>query len=120
VSIANPEHAPYGMAAREALMTAGIWEQVEPRVVYGENVAQAYQFVATGNADVGLVARSVVVDTTVVGYRLVDASLHEPVRQAAAVLLRSTHPQAEPFLDFVLSPAGQRILGRFGFGPAPR
>src|SRR5690606_4802267 len=60
VAIANPEIAPYGAAAREALQQLGVWEAIEPRIVQGENIAQTYQFVQTGNADVALVARSVV------------------------------------------------------------
>lgn len=119
IAIANPEIAPYGMAAREALQRLGIWDSVSPRIVQGENIAQTYQFVQTGNADAALVARSVV-DTTTTGYIPVDAGLHEPIRQAAGILARSTHPAAEPFLEFVLSDEGQMILRNHGFLPAPR
>ncbi len=117
VAIANPEHAPYGAAAREALQRLGVWDAVRPRIVQGENVAQTYQLVRTGNADAGLVALSVV-EPAATPFLLVDGSLHAPIRQSAAVLERSVHPAAGRFLEFVLSGEGQRILAAHGFGPA--
>lgn len=117
IAIANPEIAPYGAAAREAL--AGVWDRVAPRIVQGESVAQTYRFVQTGNADVAIVARSVI-DTAATPSTPVDAMLHPPVRHAAGVLERSTNPASGEFLAFVLSREGQAILARFGFGPAPR
>lgn len=120
VAMANPEHAPYGAAAREALRALGIWEAVEPRIVLGENVAQAWQFVRTGNADAALVARSVV-DPGATDHALVDGGLHEPVLQVAGVLARSGHPAAAVFLDFVTGPEGRTILAGHGFDePGPR
>src|SRR5690606_34685906 len=76
VAIANPEIAPYGAAAREALQQLGVWEAIEPRIVQGENIAQTYQFVQTGNADVALVARSVV-DTA--GRRVREVGVWEAI-----------------------------------------
>ena len=119
VAIANPEIAPYGSAAREALRRSGVWEAVAPRIVQGENITQTYQLVRTGNADVALVARSVI-DTTATGFIPVDPELHSPIRQAAGILERSAHPAAEEFLDYVLSDEGQGILAVHGFGGAPR
>lgn len=119
VAIANPEIAPYGAAAREALQQAGVWDAVEPRIVQGENITQTYQLVQTGNADVALVARSVV-DTTRTELSLIDPSLHTPIRQAAGILERSDNPAAERFLEYVLSDEGQAILEAHGFGRAPR
>lgn len=116
IAIANPEHAPYGMAARQALERAGLWTVVEPRIVYGENVAQTYQLARTGNADVALVARSVLAEGE--GWTELEAGLYDPIEQAAGRLAESTHPAAEPFLDFVLSPAGQDVLAATGFRPA--
>lgn len=113
VAIANPEHAPYGFAAREALRTAGVLEAIEPRVVQGESVTQAYQFVRTGNADVALVARSVVEGDG--KFLPIADSLHPPLRQAAGVLERSRHPAAADFLAFVAGAEGQSILGEYGF-----
>ena len=129
VAIANPDHAPYGRAAREALRAAGVWEAVEPRLVLGENVAQALQFVRTGNADAGLIALGLVVPPaegvsaghvvagrSEVPYRDVDAGLHAPILQLAGVTTASVRPgSAQAFLRFVLSEAGREILYRHGF-----
>src|SRR5690606_13451736 len=81
IAIANPEIAPYGAAAREALRAVGVLEAVESRIVRGENIAQTYQFVRTGNADLAIVARSVV-DTAQTAALSIDPALHPPLRQA--------------------------------------
>lgn len=118
VAIANPEHAPYGQAAREALRSAGVWEAVERRLVLGENVAQTMQFVRTGNADAALVALGVAIGQRDAAFRPVDAALHAPLRQAGAVLAASRHPdEAAAFLALVAGPEGQAVLGRYGFEP---
>ena len=114
VAIANPEVAPYGAAARETLQRLGIWDAVEPRIVLGENVAQTYQLVRTGNADAALVALSVV-DTAASAHLAVD-DLHAPIRQAAGILGQSVHPAAEAFLEYVMSDEGQAIFAQHGFG----
>jgi molybdate transport system substrate-binding protein len=112
VAIANPDHAPYGVAAREALRNAGLWPAVERKIVFGENVRQALQFAETGNADAALVAYSLVVKRGV----LVPASLHQPIRQAAGVVAASRQGAlARRFLDFLLSPAGKAVLAQAGF-----
>lgn len=117
IAIANPEHAPYGTAARQALEAAGAWEGVQRRLVLGENVAQALQFVRTGNADAGLVALGAVA-TGEVPHRVVDAALHAPLRQTGGVLRGSARPDdAAAFLREITGPAGQAILRRHGFDP---
>jgi molybdate transport system substrate-binding protein len=106
------------MAAREALQRAGVWEQVVPRLVFGENIAQTYQFVRTGNADAGVVALGLVLGPDPWPHVVVPDTEHSPLRQAAAVLRASTRPDhALAFLDFVSGPEGQEILGRYGFDP---
>jgi molybdate transport system substrate-binding protein len=116
LAIANPEHAPYGMAARQALQAAGVWDRVQKRLVLGENIAQTYQFVLTGNADAGLVALGLVVGGKPRAHLLVPDSLHAPLRQAAAVLKSSPRAAAaRSFLDYVMSADGQEILRRYGF-----
>ena len=116
VAIANPEHAPYGMAAREAMMKAGVWDRVRPRLVLGENIMQAFQFVKTGNADAAVIALSVALGDTAVRYVLIPDSLHAPLRQVAAVTRDSRTPQkARAFLDFVGSERGREVMRRFGF-----
>ena len=115
VAIANPEHAPYGVAAMEALRTEGIWEDLRPRLVYGENVRQALQYVQTGDAEAGIVALSVV-DVPEVSYTVIDESLHQPLRQSMAALRRTGEEQtARDFIAFVNGPLGRPIMERYGF-----
>jgi molybdate transport system substrate-binding protein len=116
ISIANPEHAPYGVAAREMLESLGILGAVQGRLVFGENVAQALQLVQSGNADAGIVALPVVIGMSGIEYLPIDPSLHQPLRQAGAVLRDAVDPfGGEAFLDFIMSDAGQGILRRYGF-----
>jgi len=122
LAIANPDHAPYGWAAREALRALGLWEALQPRLVLGENVAQALQFVRTGNAEAGIVALSLVkgIQGESLPYLLVDDVLHPAMLQVAGVVAGSQHPeQARAFLDFVLSREGQELLARYGFESPP-
>lgn len=116
VAIANPEHAPYGMAAREALQSLGLWERVSPRLVLAENVAQALQFVQTGNADAGIVALGLVRGSAPRPHHVVPAELHQPLRQAAGILSNGPgRHKAGDFLELVMSTEGQEILQRHGF-----
>jgi molybdate transport system substrate-binding protein len=121
LALANPEHAPYGTAAKEVLEGLGIWMALAPRMVMGENVAQTLQFVETGNADLGLVALSLVQEGRTRPHVLVADSLHRPLRQAAGVIRGSGAPEeARRLLDWILSPEGQTLLQRYGFeAPAP-
>lgn len=116
IAIANPEIAPYGRAARQALQSAGIWEELRPKLVYGENVRQALQFVQTGDADAGIVALSIVGVPEVAAVP-VDEELYDPLRQALAVV-RGTHQEdaARQFAAFVTGPQGRNILRKHGFG----
>ncbi len=117
VAIANPQHAPYGLAAREALERSGLWKAVQPRIVYGENVRQAMQYAESGNAEAVITAWSLLIGRGI----LVDASLHAPIEQAAGIVTRSgSQTQARKFLDFLSGPEGAAILKRFGFTPATR
>ncbi|CAN5616572.1 molybdate ABC transporter substrate-binding protein [soil metagenome] len=119
VAIANPEHAPYGSAAQAALESAGLWETVRPRIVLGENVSQAAQFVESGAADVGLIALSLAIAPPLhdLGrFSLVPEELHPHIDQAAVVLGAAADPMAAAaFLDFVLGPDGRPVLDRYGF-----
>ena len=117
VAIANPDHAPYGVAAKEALESLGLWEAVRPKLVYGENVRQALQFVQTGNAEAGIIALSVA-NVPEVTYTVIDDHLHKPLNQAMAVLARTSQPsEASAFLEFVNSPQGRSVMKRYGFLP---
>jgi molybdate transport system substrate-binding protein len=116
VAVANPAHAPYGVAAREALERSGLWTRVRPKLVLGANISQAEQFVASGNADAGLVALSLVLRAPGRPYTLVDSALHEPLRQTAVVIAGTARAAgAERFLRYVTGPAGQRVMRRYGF-----
>jgi len=117
IAIANPDHAPYGAAARQALERVGLWEGVSSRIVMGENVRQALQFVQTGDAPVGIVARSIA-DVPEVRYVVIPDDLYDPLSQSLAILKASAHPdEARRFVEFVGGPAGQAILQRHGFDP---
>lgn len=118
VALANPEHAPYGQAAREALESIGIWGALEPRLVYAENVAQVAQFVRTGNADAGILALGVVRGERSWTTQVIPAELHRPLFQEGAVVRAGSSPEgARAFLDLILAEEGQRILARYGFEP---
>jgi molybdate transport system substrate-binding protein len=115
VAIANPDHAPYGIAAMQALQSEGIWDELKPRLVYGENVRQALQYVQTGDAPAGIVALSVA-DVPEISYTLIDDSLHQPLRQSLAVLRRTQQEQkARDFIAFVNGPQGRPIMEKYGF-----
>jgi molybdate transport system substrate-binding protein len=118
VAIANPEHAPYGRAAVAAMTTAGVYDAVKPKLVFGENVSQAAQFVESGNADAGIVALSLAVAPTLkdLGRFVEVPSTPTLLGQGAVVLDSAIDPgEAHAFLDFVLGPDGRAILGRYGF-----
>ena len=115
IAIANPTHAPYGMAAREALVSAGVWDQIQPKLVYGENIRQALQFLETQNVDAAIISLSLA-DAPDIRFSLIDLSLHRPIVQAAAVTARSRQPDlARAFIRFVNGPQGRPIMKRFGF-----
>jgi molybdate transport system substrate-binding protein len=118
LAIANPEHAPYGRAAVSALRNAGIYEQVRAKLVYGENIAQAAQFVASGNAQAGILALSLAVSPPMnEGKRWeIPANMHAPIEQAAVILKSAKDKEgARDFLAFLKSGAGRRILESYGF-----
>jgi molybdate transport system substrate-binding protein len=115
VAIANPVHAPYGRAAQQALQKAGLWESLRPKLVFGENIRHALQFVQIGAAEAGIVALSITNVPEVDGI-LVDASMHAPLDQAAAVVRRSPRPELGlAFIQFVNGPEGRPIMKRYGF-----
>lgn len=115
IAMANPEHAPYGLAAKEALQSAGLWEQLRPKLVYGENIRQALQFVQTGDAQVGIIALSDA-NAPEITWTLLDDELHNPLDQALAVVASSPNQEiARQFAKFINSPEGIAILEKYGF-----
>jgi molybdate transport system substrate-binding protein len=120
IAIANPEHAPYGRAAVAALKKAGLYEQVKPKLVYGENVSQAVQFVQSGNAQAGIIALSLAISPGMNKGIIweIPAETYPPIEQGAVVLKSAKNKNAaRAFLDFVKSPAGRKILEKYGFAP---
>lgn len=117
IAIANPRHAPYGRAAVESLQHAGIYEAIEPKLVMGENIGQAAQFVQSGNADAGLIALSLVRSPQMMAVgRYVEVSGHSPLDQAAVILKSSkSKPVAAEFLKFLRSAEVVQLLEKSGF-----
>lgn len=116
-AIANPDHAPYGVRAREALMLKGIWDDLQPFMVLGENVSQAAQFAVSGNAEGGIIAYSLALAPQVASqgsYALIPEDWHEPLRQRMA-LLNTAGPVAEAFYAYLMAPAAREIMERYGF-----
>jgi len=121
LAIANPKLAPYGRAGLEVLKARGLSEAVAPKLVTAESIAQAYQFVATGNAELGFVALSQVVvpGRPVTGsYWLVPPSLHGEIRQDAVLLKTGEkNPAAAALLAYLKSPATRTLIQSYGYGP---
>jgi molybdate transport system substrate-binding protein len=118
-AIANPEHAPYGAAARAALQKAGLWESLQPKLVLGENIAQTAQFIQTANVDAGLVALSLVAAPKMKGqgtWWLVPQSEHPRLDQAAVLTLRGAQNTAAiAYLKFMRGTKARSIFDRYGF-----
>ena len=124
-AIANPAHAPYGVAAREALQHAALWEAITPHLVFGQNVAQAAQFIRAGAAEGGIIPLSLArapAFAAIGTFALIEAGWHRPLRQRMVLLTRAG-PVAARFYAFVQGEAARAIFRRYGFllpGDAPR
>ncbi|MBL8385790.1 MAG: molybdate ABC transporter substrate-binding protein [Burkholderiales bacterium] len=122
-AIANPEHAPYGMRAREALQHAGLWEAMQGRLVLGENVSQAAQFATSGSAQGGLVALSLAMAPSAAAlgrFAVVPENWHRPLVQRM-VLIRGAPAGAQAFYAYMDRAPAREVMARFGFAPpAPR
>jgi molybdate transport system substrate-binding protein len=118
IAIGNPEHAPYGRAAVAALHSAGIYEQVRAKLVYGENIAQAAQFVASGNAQAGILALSLAISPPMREGKSweIPAKMHPPIEQAAVIPKSAKDKDgARAFLIFLKSAEARKILETYGF-----
>ena len=121
LAIANPEHAPYGRAAREALQHLGLWEALADKLVLGENAAQAAQFAASGSAQAGIIPLSLTRATDLAtrgAFVTLPESWHAPLRQRM-VLVKGAGDTARKFYVFMQTPAARVILERHGFAPIP-
>jgi len=117
IAIANPQHAPYGKRAEQALRAAGVWDKVQSRLVFGDNIGQTAQFAQSGNAQVGLVAESLVINSPVKGTSTpVDPSLYEPLKQSFVITQRGANSAlAQDFARYVQGDQGKALLARYGF-----
>jgi len=118
-AIANPQHAPYGLRAREAMQRACVWEAMQARLVLGENIAQTAQFVDSGAADAGIVALSLVLSPVMQGkgaYSLIPAEWHAPLEQGYATLARARDNHlARAFSDYMATESARAVMRRYGF-----
>lgn len=119
IAIANPKHAPYGKRAEEALKVADVWEKIERKLVYGENVAQTAQFVQTGNAQAGIIALSLALSpelSKLGGYALIPGNLHQPLEQGFVITRRAAaNLLAQEFARFMATEEARAIMARYGF-----
>ena len=114
IAIANPEHAPYGIAAKQALQSAGVWEDIQPRLVYGENIRQTLIYIQRGEVDAGIVALSVA-NVPEINYALVDDNMHKPLNQALGILSSTNKEKtARDFIAYV-NTNGRPIMKKYGF-----
>ena len=119
VAIANPKHAPYGRAAVAAMEYSKVYDQVKDKLVLGENISQAAQFIESGACDIGIIALSLAIAPAMKSkgaYWEVPAEAHPPLEQGAVILKSSKQQEsARQFLEFIKSPQGQEIMKRYGF-----
>jgi len=116
-AIAAPDHAPYGKRAKEALQHVGIWEAIEPKLVYGENIAQTAQFATSGSTEGGIIALSLAKAPQVASlgdFALIPESWHKPLAQRM-VLMKDAPEAARQFYAFLSTPEAQAIMVRYGF-----
>ncbi len=122
IAIPNPKSAPYGIEALKALKAAGIYEEVESRLVYAESVSQTNRYIFSGAVDAGITAKSVVLSPKMAGrgrYADVDPSLYDPIEQGAVVLKHAKgagEREAMAFYDYLFSPEARAILKKYGYG----
>lgn len=119
IAIANPRHAPYGKRAEEALRASGLWDKLQGKLVYGENIAHAAQYVQSGNAQVGILAFSLVISPELAkkgSYHLIPDKLHNPLEQGFIITLPGAKKQlARQFADYVSSKPARNIMTKYGF-----
>ena len=118
LAIAQPAHAPYGQRAKQALQAAGVWQKVEPKLVYGENIAQTVQLAQSGGADIALIALSLArfPELASQGYQLISTELHQPLLQAYVITRHGAdNIAARQFAAFMASPDVLSIMQRYGF-----
>ncbi len=117
IAIANPDHAPYGRAAKEYFTKMGLWNEIQPKLVFGENISQTTMYALTGNADFAVSALSLARAPNIQSqssHVLISEADHQPLRQKM-VLLKNNSPSARDFYIYLHEPASKTILSRYGF-----
>lgn len=119
IAIANPQHAPYGKRAEQALRAAGVWDMIEPKLVYGENIAQTAQFVQSGNAQIGIIALSLALSPGLAKqgrYYLIPDPMHDPLEQGYIITRQGgDKPLAKAFAAYIGSNPARAVMIRYGF-----
>ncbi len=116
-AIANPEHAPYGARAKEALQSAGMWAAIKPKLVLGENISQTAQFATSGSTQGGIIALSLAKAPSIAKlgeFALIPDSMHKPLKQRM-VLMKDAPPALRAFYEYLGTPPAQTIMVRYGF-----
>lgn len=115
IAIANPEHAPYGVAAREALQSTGVWDAIQTKLIFGENVAQTQQFAESGNVDAAIISLSLSIGSKG-RWVLIPQESYKPLDQALGVVRGAKNERgARSFIEFIYSPAGRAVMVKYGF-----
>lgn len=115
IAIANPTHAPYGIAAQQALKSTGIYDAVKNKLVFGENISDTKQIIDSGNASIGIIALSLAIADGR-EYVVVPEALHEPLLQAAVITATGEQVSAaQKWIDYMSSPTGLEVMARYGF-----
>ena len=117
IAIANPDHAPYGRAAKEYLISMGVWDLAQPKLVFGENISQATMFALTGSADFAISALSLASSPQIQAQSssvLIPDGLHKPLKQKMA-LIKNTAPSAKDFYLYLQEPKSKQVMRRYGF-----
>ena len=116
IAIASPKTAPYGEAAKQALIKLGLWDGLQKKLVQGDSITQAYQFIATGSAELGFIALSQYQTKPEGHYWLVPQELYQPLEQAAVLLKKAEKDEvALAFLDFVKTKEIRQLIEKFGY-----
>ncbi len=120
IAIANPQIAPYGKAAEEALTKKGIWTDVQPKIVQGESIAQVSTYITTGVAEVGFTTQSLIKDSegkTKLYWKLIDPKNYRAIKQGMVIIKASKNiAEAEKFYQYILSAGAKKILKEYGYG----
>jgi molybdate transport system substrate-binding protein len=119
-AIANPDHAPYGERAKEALQNLGLWQKIQPQLIFGENVSQAAQFALSGSTQGGLIALSLASAERFksrANYVVIPQSLYSPLKQRMVLTLKAGQT-ANEFYHYIQTDKAQHIFAEYGFGKA--